>query len=80
MKRKRNKIKNYILALLGMALIIFAIGCVVVACMVFIHAITNPELTTTQNFLWIFASKFRSVVVIGSIISYFGFVVIGCMD
>ena len=76
---KRNKIKNIILALFGMAFIIFAIGCVVVGCMVFVHAITNPELTLTKNFLWIFESKFRSVVVIGSIISYFGMAAIGSM-
>ena len=76
---KRNKIKNIILALFGMAFIIFATGCVAVGCMVFIHAITNPELTLTQNFLWIFESKFRSVVVIGSIISYFGMAAIGSM-
>ena len=74
---KRNKIKNIILALFGMAFIIFAIGCIVVGCMVFVHAITNPELTLTQNFLWIFESKFRSVVVFGSIISYFGIAIIG---
>ena len=74
---KRNKIKNIILALFGMAFIIFAIGCIVVGFMVFVHAITNPELTLTQNFLWIFESKFRSVVVFGSIISYFGIAIIG---
>ena len=76
---KRNKIKNIILALIGMAFIIFAIGCVVVGCMAFVHAITNPELTVTQNFLWIFESKFRSVVVFGSIITYFGIAIIGSM-
>ena len=76
---KRNKTKSIILALFGMAFIIFAIGCVVVGCMVFLHAISNPELTLTQNFLWIFESKFRSVVVIGSIISYFGMAAIGSM-
>lgn len=74
---KRNKIKNIILALFGMAFIIFSIGCIVVGCMVFFHAITNPELTLTQNFLWIFESKFRSVIVIGSIITYFGLAAIG---
>ena len=74
---KRNKTKSIILALFGMAFIIFAIGCVVVGCMVFLHAITNPELTLTQNFLWIFESKFRCVVVIGSIITYFGLGIIG---
>ena len=74
---KRNKIKNIVLALFGMAFIIFAIGCVVVGCMVFVHAITNPEFTLTQNFLWIFESKLRSVVVIGSIITYFGLAAIG---
>ena len=76
---KRNKIKNIILVLFGMAFIIFAIGCVVVRCMVFVHAITNPELTLTQNFLWIFESKFRSVIVIGSIITYFGLAAIRSM-
>ena len=74
---KRNKIKNIILALFGMAFIIFSIGCIAVGCMVFFHAITNPELTLTQNFLWIFESKFRSVVVFGSIITYFGIAIIG---
>lgn len=76
---KRNKIKNIILTLFGMAFIIFSIGCIVAGCMVFFHAITNPELTLTQNFLWIFESKFRSVVVIGSIITYFGLAAIGSM-
>ena len=76
---KRNKIKNIILALFGMAFIIFAIGCVVVGCMVFVHAITNPGLTLTRNVLWRCGSKFRSVVVIGSIISYFGMAAIGSM-
>lgn len=74
---KRNKIKNIILALFGMAFIIFSIGCIVVGCMVFFHAITNPELTVTQNFLWIFESKFRSVCTIGAIISYFGIAILG---
>lgn len=73
---KRNNIKDIIFILFGMAFIIFYIGCIVIGCMAFFHAITNPELTLAQNFLWIFESKFRSTVVIGSIISYFGFTAI----
>lgn len=74
---KSNKIKNTILALFALAFIIFALGCVVIGCMVFYHAIANPELTATQNFLWIFESKFRSVCTIGAIISYFGIAILG---
>lgn len=77
---KRNNIKNIIFVLFGIAFIIFSIGSIVVGCMAIFHAITNPELTITQNFLWIFESKFRSVIVIGPIISYFGLAVIGNMN
>lgn len=74
---RSGKIKNTILTLFTLAFIIFALGCVVIGCMVFYHAITNPELTATQNFLWIFESKFRSVCMIGAIISYFGIAALG---
>lgn len=74
---KKDRLKTIILILVALAFIVFALISIVIGIMVFFHALANPELTTTQNFLWIFESKFRSVVVIGSIISYFGLAAIG---
>ena len=74
---KKDRLKTIILGLVVLAFIVFALISVVIGIMVFFHALANPELTLTQNFLWIFESKFRSVVVIGSIITYFGLAAIG---
>lgn len=80
MRRKNNKNNIMLLGLFGLAFIAFSVCCIVVGFMVFIHAINNPELTLTQNFLWIFESKFRSVSVIGSIVSYLGIIILAHMD
>ena len=67
---KKDRLKTIILGLVVLAFIVFALISVVIGIMVFFHALANPELTTTQNFLWIFESRFRSVNVIGLFATY----------
>ena len=74
---KKDRLKTIILGLVVLAFIVFALIRVVIGIMVFFHALTNPELTTTQNFLWIFESRFRSVSVIGLFATYLVIAIFG---
>ena len=74
---KKDRLKTIILGLVVLAFIIFALISVVIGIMVFFHALANPELTTTQNFLWIFESRFRSVSVIGLFATYLVIAIFG---
>ena len=74
---KKDRLKTIILGLVVLAFIVFALISVVIGIMVFFHALANPELTTTQNFLWIFESRFRSVGVIGLFATYLVIAIFG---
>ena len=74
---KKDRLKTIILGLVVLAFIVFALISVVIGIMVFFHALANPELTATQNFLWIFESRFRSVSVIGLFATYLVITIFG---
>ena len=74
---KKDRLKTIILGLVVLAFIGFALISVVIGIMVFFHALSNPELTATQNFLWIFESRFRSVSVIGLFATYLVIAIFG---
>lgn len=73
------KFKEFMIAIFALGFVVFGIICIGIAVATCIHAFSNPELTATQNILWVFESKFRTISVIGAIMSYFGIMSFGKM-
>lgn len=70
------KLRDVFLAIFALGVIVFGIICIGIAVAAFVHAFSYPEMTATQNILWIFKSKFRTISVIGAILSYFGIMIL----
>lgn len=70
------KLKDVMLAIFALGVIVFGLICIGIAVVACVHAFSYPEMTATQNILWVFESKFRTISVIGAILSYFGIMVL----
>lgn len=69
------KFKDVMLCIFSLGILVFGLIDIGIAVALCVHAFSNPELTATQNIIWIFESKFRAVSVFGSILSYFGIMI-----
>lgn len=70
------KLRDVFLVIFALGVIVFGLICIGIAVIACVHAFSYPEMTTTQNILWVFESKFRTISVIGAILSYFGIMIL----
>lgn len=66
--------KNYswICLLFCLIFLISAIASVVVGVVTIVHAFQNPNMTTTQNILWMLSYGKNRVIILSMILSYLG--------